>query len=210
MKRSLNTWAWAGACGVGLAIVLGTIGGCKRHGSGTVVVPDPGPARYSDAVRLADEAEKARKAGETDKAIALYQQSMAKEPLALVCHNLGMLYLERGDRMAAVELLSEAANLDQSRPTPHYNMGLIYADNAQPDKALEHFKAALERDKLYLPALRGCAKVGRMLVVSDEESLERMKTALLLEKDAAWRRIFEEEKLRIDGALQTAARTGKF
>ena len=44
----------------------------------------------------------------------------------------------------------------------------------------------------------------KFIVVSTEQD------ALLLEKDPAWRRVFEEEKFRIDGVLQSTGRAGKF
>ncbi|MBX3376284.1 MAG: tetratricopeptide repeat protein [Phycisphaeraceae bacterium] len=206
MKRA---WAIVLVAAVGVSMAWG--GGCQRRTSGTVTIPDPGPARYAEALRLAEEAGRAMDAGKKDQAIELYGKSLElSREIAIVWHNLGMLVLERGDRMQAVEMLKNAADLDPDRPTALYNIGLVYADNAQPDKALEYFRKALSRDRLHLPSLRGAAKMGRRLMLADEELLEWTKTALLLEKEPEWRLYFEEEKLRIDGALQALGRTGRF
>lgn len=205
MKR-----AWGIVLVAAAGVAMGVPGGCQKRSLGTVTIPDPGPARYAEALRLADEAGRAMDAGKKDQAIELYSKSLElSREIAIVWHNLGMLILERGDRMQAVEMLKNASDLDTERPTALYNIGLVYADNAQPDKALEHFRKALARDRLHLPSLRGAAKMGRRLMLADEELLDWTKTALLLEKDPEWRLYFEEEKLRIDGALQALGRTGK-
>ncbi len=196
---------------VAVVVASGLVGGCQKRGSGTVVIPDAGPAQYAEALRLGREAESAQKAGKKDQALKLYEQSLqSSQEIALVWHNYGMLLVERGEKMNGVEALKRAAELDTENPRPLYNIGLVYADNAQPEKALEYFRKALERDKRYLLALRGVAKMNKRLMVADEESLEQMKLALLLEKDSEWRLFFEEEKVRIDGALQSAGRMGKF
>lgn len=193
------------------ALIAAGLGACQRRNASTVVIPDHGPAQYAEALRLAEEAEKAREAGNLDKAIQLYNQSLgSSQEIAIVWHNYGMLLVNKGDKVNAVEMLKRAAELDIDNPSPYYNIGLIYADNGQPEKGLQFFRKAIERDSRHLPSLRGVAKMSRRLQAADEESLEWMKLALLLETDQEWRKLFEEEKLRIDGALQSQGRTGKF
>jgi tetratricopeptide (TPR) repeat protein len=200
---------------VALAAVLAVMmcGGCRR-GSGTVVIQDPGPGQRNEALRLVEEAIKAEKKGEDAKAIRLYEQSIShSEEFGIAWHNLGMLYFKRGevgDRMKAVEFLHHAISLQPEQPWSYYCVGMIYADNVQYDKAMEYFKKALEKDKHDLHALRGVAKAGKKLFVADRESLDFMKTALLIESDPTWRRIFEEEMMRIQGALQGAGSAGRF
>jgi tetratricopeptide (TPR) repeat protein len=201
---------------VNVCLVMAVLAACAacRRGTGTVVMKDPGPGQRQEALRLADEAEKADKKGETVKAIRLYQQSLShSEEFAVVWHNLAMLYVERGDvgdQMEAVKMLQNAVALDSERPTMYYSIGYVYDKNGQPEKALDYFKQALAKDPHYLPALRGVARVGKSMFVADKESLDWMKTALLIEKDPEWRRVFEEEKLRIDGAMQNMGSAGKF
>lgn len=189
------------------------LGACRR-GSGTVVVKDPGPAQRSQAMRLVEEAIKAEKAGDSTKAIKLYQESLTySEEFDIAWHNLAMLYVKRGDvgdKMQAVEMLKNAIALAPDQPRSYYCVGYIYDQSGQPDKAMEYFKNALKQDRLHLPSLRGVAKVGKSMFIADKESLEWMKTALLVEKDPTWLRVFEEEKLRIDGALQASGSAGKF
>lgn len=208
MIRSRTTVSSLAAVCAGLAMIAA---GCNRSGPSTVIVKDNGPAEFQEAVRLAEEGERARKAGKSDRAIQLFQESLShSEDLYLVWNNLGLLLLERGDRMQAVTMFNRAADIDPLRAEPYFNAGLVYMDNAQPERALEYFRKSLARQPRYLDALRGVARVGRILALADEEALEWMKSAMLLEKDPAWRRIFEEEKYRIDGALKSEGRAGKF
>jgi len=195
---------------VWLITLTAAVAGCNKKATGTVTLPDEGPARMQEALRLGKEGDAARKAGKRDQAIKLYEQSLQYERLMPVAHSLGALYLERGDKMMAVQMLQDAADLEPKEPRSYYNIGLIYLDNGQPDKAHEFFLKALERDPYHVPSLRGAAKSGKMRLVSDREALERMKTALLLEKDPAWRKVFEEEKVRIEGAIQSTGSAGRF
>jgi tetratricopeptide (TPR) repeat protein len=198
---------------IAVAVGLAAAAGCKRS-SGTVIIKDPGPSQRQEALRLIDLAIKAEKAGDSPKAIRLYQESLAQsQDLAIAWHNLAMLFVKRGDvgdQMKAVELLKNAVALEPEQARSYYCIGYIYDNNGQPEKAMEYFRQALEKDRLHLPSLRGVAKVGKALFIADRESLDWMKTALLLEKDPAWRRVFEDEKFRIDSAIQNAGNAGKF
>lgn len=207
MRTQKRAWLCFGVA-AGLSIGLA---GCARPAPSNVVIQDNGLAELQEAERLSQEAFKAQKAGKSEQAIQLYQESLNHaQELYGVWNNLGLLLLEKGDRMQAVTMFNRAAELAPDKAEPYYNAGWVYMDNAQPEKALDYFKKALARQPRYLESLRGSARVGRILAVADEEALERMKTAIMIEKDPAWRRIFEEEKYRIDGALQTAGRSGKF
>lgn len=207
-REVVTTLASLALCaGLGAAL-----NGCGRSNSpSTVTIQDNGPAEFQEAVRLAEEGQRAQKAGKPDQAIKFYQESLShSQDLYAVWNNLGLLLTEKGDRMQAVTMFNRAADLEPEKPEPYYNAGLIYMDNAQPDKAMDYFKKSLARQPRYLESLRGAARVGRILVMADKESLEWMKTALMIEKDPVWRRIFEEEKYRIDGTLQSESRAGKF
>jgi len=201
----------AAILGAGLLTMLAGDGCQKKLGEGTHVLPDTGPSEFAEAERLATEAQKAQKAGNVAKAMELYNQSLEhSRTIWWVHNNIGLLFLQQGDRMHAVEEFKEAVDLETRDPRPEFNIGCVYADNAQPDRAMEYFRKSLEKDPHYLPSLRGVAKVGRSLAMADEESLQWIKDGLLIEKDPAWRKIFEEEKYRIDGVLQSTGKAGKF
>lgn len=185
--------------------------GCRGPASGTVAVPDPGPAQRQEAYKLVVQAEAAWKTGKTDRAIELYEKSLElSRDFMVVPNNLGELYRQKGDRLRAVMYFQDAADLDPTDPRPCYNIACIYHEAENPAKALDYFKQSLARHQQYLPSLRGMAQVGRRLVIADDDILSMMNLALLIEKDPAWRKIFQEEKYRIEGALQAAGRTGKF
>ncbi len=180
--------------------------GCKGRG-GTTIVPVDDGARLVEARKLAAEAQREHKAGHTDKAIELYQKSLDQSrDLFFVWNNLGLLLMEKENYTDAAEMFKSAADLAPEDPRPFYNIGLIYQKAVYDEKALDYFLKSLERDPKYLPSLRGAIISAKRLDISDEPSLGRVRTAMLIETDPQWRRIFTTEQLRIEGTMSRAKR----
>ena len=134
---------------------------------------------------------------------SLYQDAVTTYPdLAAAWNNLGVLLMERQDYMAASEALKRAARLSPADPAPLENLGLVYQRAGWSEEALRYYAAALSRDPYHVGALRGAAKAARLLNKADAEALERVRTALMLEKDAGWRMFFERERVRIQSRMQ--------
>jgi tetratricopeptide (TPR) repeat protein len=112
--------------------------------------------------------------------------------------------MEKENYSDAAEMFKSAADLAPEDPRPFYNIGLIYQKAVYDEKALEYFLKSLERDPKYLPSLRGAIVSGKRLDISDEPSLSRVRTALLIETDPQWRRIFQAEQFRIEGTMSRA------
>jgi len=192
MKTGWKVLLWVAAGAVA--------GGCASN-TKLGVVQDPGPARTSRAAELALEAQRAQKAGQTDKALDLYQQSLAQsQDLYFVWNNLGLLLMEKHNYMNAAEMFKSAADLAPGDPRPYYNIGLIYKNQGHDKDALDYFSRSLLRDARYLPSLRGAITVAKYMDLSDDASLTRVKTGLMLETDPKWRELFERESLRIQGS----------
>lgn len=68
-------------------------------------------------------------------------------------------------------------------------------------KALSYYLSALERDPRDLTALRGAIGSTRKMGLADEASLERVRTAIQVDDNPEWRRVYEHEQRRIDAAL---------
>jgi len=181
--------------------------GCKGRGDGTAVIHDDSALRLSEARRLAGQAQQEQKAGHTDKAITLYQKSLEQSrDLFFVWNNLGLLLMEKENYSDAAEMFKSAADLAPEDPRPFYNIGLIYQRAVYDEKALEYFLKSLDRDPKYLPALRGAIVSTKRLDYADEPGLTRVRTALLIETDPQWRKIFQTEQLRIEGTMSRAKR----
>lgn len=182
-------------------IAAAAAGGCRSSPKVTVV-KDAGPAQRAKAMDLALEAQRAHNAGQHERALRLYQESLGfSQDLFMVWNNLGILLMEKGNLMNAAEMFKSAADLQPSDPRPYYNIGLIYQRAGYDEPALEYYVRSLERDPRYLPSLRGAVTVGKHLDISDEPAQSRVRSALLLETDPKWREIFERESLRIKGTL---------
>jgi tetratricopeptide (TPR) repeat protein len=192
----------------GLMAVAALAGCAAQRNKGPVVVRDTAPQQIAEAQRLAEQALKAQKAAKSEEAIGLYRQSLDRsQDLPLVWNNLGLLLMERGDYLDAADAFQSAAVLIPSDPRPYYNVGLVYEAQHWYQDALNYFVKALERDPRYLPALRGAVAMGQQQVVTDQAALDRVHTAMLLEKDPLWRRLDEQEQLRIENELKAQRTT---
>jgi tetratricopeptide (TPR) repeat protein len=164
-----------------------------------------GPARIQEATRLAAEAQKAQNAGQTERAIELYRQSISVSgDLAAAWNNLGVLLMGRNENMDAVAAFKRAAELSPTDPRPMENIGLVYSSLGWEQKALEYYLAALDRDPRSRQALRGAVSSSKLLALADEAALTRARTAMMVDTDPDWRHIYEMEQTRIDGQLRLA------
>ena len=208
-----------------LLAVLGA-GGCGSTASSRDTAADTGPALpdYGAAARLAEQAYAKEMAARRDlekerfesaekkfnEAIELYRQSIAQSrSLPFVWNNLGVLYMDAQNYVPAAEAFRNAADLDPNDPRPLENLGTLYHRVGRDAEALRYFGEALARDPSWLPALRGTVRCALRLPtgtgVSDEELLSRVERALMIERDAEWRAVFERAQVRLQGKLAASA-----
>lgn len=155
-----------------------------------------------DAASLAAGAEKAQQAGQHERAIELGRQAVTLQPsLGAAWNNLGISLMETQQNLDAVQAFVRAAELLPADPKPYENLGLLYMRVGWSEDALRYYGLALERDPYSLPALRGGVAAAKGLLRSEPEGLERCKRGLLVEKDPAWRRLFDTERVRINAEL---------
>ena len=179
-----------------------TAGGCRNRQRSQSELELP-QQRLGDAVRLAEQAERAMQRGRRDEAIALYRQSIEASPdLALAWHNLGVLLMEQHNYIDAVEAFKAAADLAPQDPRPYYMIGVAYDHQGWAEPSLSYFVRSLERSPNYVPALRGAVRASKRLDMADRASLERARRALAVDPDPAWRQIEQREALRIEGVLK--------
>jgi len=187
---------------LGCAWACAALQGCGGARSNTVIIHDDSDTRLAEATALARRAQVAQKAGHDEEAIDLYRQSLDhSRTLPSVWNNLGLLLMKRKDYMEAADMFRAAADVSPTDPKPYYNVGVVYDLAGWGDRALEYYVKSLDRDPRYLESLRGAAKSALLLQMADEACLERVRTALLLEKDPKWRAFFEREQVRIDGRM---------
>jgi tetratricopeptide (TPR) repeat protein len=186
-----------------LSVSAALLTGCNKDTkSSTITIVDDSQVRNDEAKQLAAQAQREVKAGNTDKAIELYQKSLERShDLFYVWNDLGVLLMERENYGDAAEMFKSAAALAPGDPRPYYNLGLIYQNAIYDEKALEYYVMSLERDGKYLPSIRGAIVSAKRLDIADEAALQRVRAGLLNETDPAWRKIMQTEALRIEGIL---------
>lgn len=66
--------------------------------------------------------------------------------------DLGVAYMERGDRARALDKLTRALQMDPNLPRGHYAIALLYDGMGEEDKAQSHYRRALSLDPRYAEA----------------------------------------------------------
>ncbi|MFV8282277.1 tetratricopeptide repeat protein, partial [Christiangramia marina] len=85
-----------------------------------------------------------------DKAIESIDAAKAANPndVDLLLSEANMYY-QMGEKEKAISILEKAGNMDKSNPGVYNNIGLMYAEIENTDKAVESYKTALEIDPEY-------------------------------------------------------------
>lgn len=190
----MSTWCKAAVVVAAGVLLAGCGGGSTRPATTLQTNAD----RIDEARRLAAEALRAQKAGERDKAIELYRESLSVSgDLYFVWSNLGTLLQERGEYMDAVAAYQRAADLELRDPRPLENIGTVYGELGWEERALEFYLKALNRDGRSVQALRGAVRAAKLLGLADPEALDRVRTAMMVDADPDWRSIYGAEQQRI-------------
>jgi tetratricopeptide (TPR) repeat protein len=192
---------------LGAAIVLlpltGSPGCNSSGGKPTVTAPTESDLR--EATRLASEGQAALNAGDHATAVELLGRAVALRPdMGAVWNNLGLALQARGSELDFIqsgEAFKRAAELLPTDERPYQNLGVLYHERGFSEDALAYFIKALERNENSLESLRGAVGSAKLLLRSDEAGLARVRRALLIETDPAWRKIEEFERLRIQHDL---------
>lgn len=190
----------------GLLLVAGpALVGC----SGTqhrAAMPMPSPDRRAEVDALIRRGDAAAIKGDSAKAAEFYGQALAIDPDRFVAwNNLGVELMKQQNYMDAVAAFKVAADLSPRDPRPVSNIGLAYQEMGWANEALANFEAALQRDPTFLDALRGAAVAEDTLGFASQESLARVRQALMIEHDDEWRSFFERRRFRIESQLRSPA-----
>lgn len=160
----------------------------------------PQTERITEAHR---EAKRGASATDPEKKEQYYRRAVAYyAEYAPAWNNLGVALMDQQRYLEAAEAFQRAADLAPQDPRPVYNRGLLFFRRAYPREALPYFLKALDRDPHYLPALRAAIESEVRLRDVSQATLDRIRSALLLETDPAWQRFFELQRIRVAADLE--------
>lgn len=207
MTRTLSRLILAALPAAALIGSAATMPGCASGGSSTseaeanMPLPDE---RIREAERLAALADTARRDGKSERAIELYRESIEfSADFPDVWNNLGLLLLEDGQPDKAISAFSMASELNPTDPRPITNIGITNMRVGWAEDAIDDFHRALEISPGYLPALRGAIRAADLLGRAEYEDLERIRRALLAERDDDWRSYLERQRFLIESRLRS-------
>ncbi len=180
--------------------------GCAetKKSQGLIIKLPPSGERLAEAIRLTALGERAQDEGDDGTAMAFYKEAttLSSDAPSAAWNNLGMLHLKHKEYLDARRYLSTASQIAPLDPQPMYNLGLTYHNAGWDRQALESFLLALDREPNYIEAIRGAATATMRLRLTEEDALDRLKHALLVETDATWRDVFERERLAMESRLE--------
>lgn len=181
----------------GAALLAGCAGGPRR-------AEDTGEsARLAQATRAWAAGDALKNEGKFAPAADAYRQALSqREDLGAVWNNLGICLLSLGQHREAGGAFQRAAELLPSDPRPFENLGTLYLSRDYPEKAYEFFAKSLTRDPNHLPALRGAVQAAKLTSHAEDEDLERLNRAILIETDPDWLRIMQQERLVLKRVLE--------
>lgn len=183
---------------VGLLLLTGCASGPARAAS-----VQPYVDRSSEVNALIRRGDDAAARGDSDSAIAHYQQAVAIDPQRYVAwNNLGVELMKVSNYLDAVAAFRVAADLSPRDPRPVSNIGLAYQEMGWAQDAMINYEDALRRDPNHLDALRGIAVAEQELGYASLESLARVRHALMIERDELWRSFFQRQRFRIENHLR--------
>lgn len=181
--------------------LLGAIGcGTQRNRDTTSGVQDDMSARMARAVRLTEQADRAR---EPAQALALYDQALLEyDGLPQAWNGRGVALMSLDRYLEAAESFRRAGDLWPDDPRPLYNLGLAYYNRRYFDVARENFAEAIRRSPNHLPSLRAAIECDRVLNGGDEETLEWIKRLLMSAASPEERDELTLYRLKLEKRLQ--------
>lgn len=153
-------------------------------------------ARLANATRAWAAGDALKNEGKFAPAADAYRQALSqREDLGAVWNNLGICLMSLDKHREAGGAFQRAAELLPSDPRPFENLGTLYLSRDYPEKAYEFFAKSLARDPNHLPALRGAVQSAKLTNHTEDEDLDRLNRAILIETDPDWLRIMQQERL---------------
>lgn len=161
--------------------------------------PEARAAALDKAEALARDAQRQELAGHKDEAIKKYGEAINTfHDLPVAWNNLGVLWAEQGKNLEAAEAYKTAAELSPTDPRPLKNLGALWEELGYLDDAARWYDEALQRDPNYLPALRRAILVDDLRNQLSETTAERMKAAIIIEREPWWIERFKRIQQRMN------------
>ena len=152
---------------------------------------------YQRATELAQQ-------GKAEEALQAYRTALElDDQLYAAWNNMGQLLMNERNYADAVAAFQIAAGIEPTDPRPLYNTGLAYQRVGWAADAYASYQRALDRDPMYLPAMRGLVRSAEMLGSGSTELLEVIKQAQLRERDEQWRDYFRQQRDRVELLLDS-------
>jgi tetratricopeptide (TPR) repeat protein len=206
MARALmqhTGWSWSRvvAC---VVLASGMLAGCngqaglKANADQAAMVREEERKNFLAAVDLTKQGQRSEKAGKTDQAIIYYRRAIdTYRDIPVAWNNLGVLLMERNDNMPAADAFATAAELSPRDPRPYYNLGHMWDKMGYPTDAKKYYDQALKRDENHLPSLRAVILLDSVNGSGDEITQQRIRRAMLSEKDPKWIERYQRESIRL-------------
>ena len=161
--------------------------------------PDFRRANTDKARALNDRAVEHLRANELEQAETLLKQALTADVMFGPAHNsLGKVYFETGRFYLAAWEFEYASKLMPHQPEPRNNLGLVFETVDRLDRAVEHYRAALELGPDHPEILGNLARAQLVRGDHTSELREQLKDIVLKDARPEWR-AWAREKLALWG-----------
>ncbi len=207
LQAPIRPTARATLASCALALAALSLGACNASRPALPMgeTPQQISLQIDTAASLVRDAQRLEVAGRDREAADKYREAISTyRELPVAWNNLGRLMMKESSNLAAAEAFKTAAELSPTDPRPLHNLGTLWESLGYLDDAARWYSEALQRDENYLPALRRSAIVEGIRNRPDATTLDRIRRALLLEKDPWWKDKFRRDRLRFEDLINTA------
>jgi Flp pilus assembly protein TadD len=165
--------------------------------------PSPGPISNSEGAKMQTEsAYQLILVGKYKEAEPLLKKAVQYDPLFGPAHNdLGLVYLQTGRLYDAAWEFENAARLMSHQPEPRSNLGMVYEQSMQLDKAIDAYAQAEELAPQNPQYIGNLARARVRAGLKDEQTRKLLQELLMRDSRPDWLDWARTQLLSVRGTL---------
>lgn len=130
----------------GCALTLGMHGAAEAKGPATPAETRAKLLNKLSPAEIMQVGDEAARAGDYERAITVYNQAIEAAPSADLWYRVAWIYARLGKKQIAADAYVMTLQYDPKHARAHEELGLLYLENKNREKAAQHLRLAVEAD----------------------------------------------------------------